>query len=725
MDMTVQTRRLYRWPDAATYTAALAALGWQSGPPPGVALLPIGTTSSYYYVDALFTDLPPAAWEAQRVLDTAAPANIPRFARPRPPKGTLHVRDYGVVANGEVDDTDAMQRAIDAAAATGYALNLGIGTILLKPKSTQVYTYPPTNPLPVYRAVKLPRDPLYVFGEGARFVIGGSTPNGRAYMFATDQDLTDGATQNHFWENVTFDFDSGYASAVQGPYGLGYFSVTNLDFISTRFVNSALVNSGGTVNRGWGMSLLNARDVRISGLRSDRLSQTIATRYAFDWLMDGLLITNFGEAIDFDGVAERILASRFTFINGDQAIDLNSVPGLTLMGMMLDKVNNIIAVADKYTTPPTYAQYMAGETEHDPPDFPTGAKITVSNVTATDSIMPGFGSEVPVRVGIGRDGSQGTLRKGRPPPRDIILDNWNIEGGRYVYTYEADNICFRNWTLRNGRADGPNGGPCAFWLSSSTGGTVDTPEALADADLRAVIEDMTIINSPGGGVYIDRPGNVRIKGLRIQGYNLDGRTDAYGLKMSGLNARAGRIHVDHLDISGGNSPLADIYMDDTGVTAAGRVTFGNDIRLSAATPIKIAGVTTMRNVFPRAAVRILGINSIATAAAPHLIYVASGQSVAFLHCWLTFAAAVAAASGGNLTTWNLGVLRSATGVVTAINSGSLDLGYTAGKTIPLAPAIDKTPIFLADGDSIVLSFNRAGTGSVIGDVTVTTSVVPY
>jgi len=121
----MRTRRLYRWPDHAVWRAALAAQGWQEGTPPGVDLLVTGIAFGPssdpemagpalpgWHVAGLFLGDPPAAWEAQRIVDV--PAGVMTLW-PAPTQA-----DYQAAIEALVQATARSRSYDDAASCAGY-----------------------------------------------------------------------------------------------------------------------------------------------------------------------------------------------------------------------------------------------------------------------------------------------------------------------------------------------------------------------------------------------------------------------------------------------------------------------------------------------------------------------------------------------------------------------------------------------------------------------------
>lgn len=106
------TYAVYRFASEAAWLAALAAEGWQHGPPAGVDLLPTGTlyeppldeetpgdAMPGWHVAAAFRDrAPPAAWAEQEI---EAPAQMPVLGRTAPPT----LADYEAAIQAHIDAT--------------------------------------------------------------------------------------------------------------------------------------------------------------------------------------------------------------------------------------------------------------------------------------------------------------------------------------------------------------------------------------------------------------------------------------------------------------------------------------------------------------------------------------------------------------------------------------------------------------------------------------------
>jgi hypothetical protein len=122
----------YRWPDEATGRAAIAAQGWETGTPPGVDLMVIGTwypppppigegepqpdpvPEPGWWLACAFRDRsPPAEWSAAGV---ALLDGMPRFGVPT-------MADYQAAIDGLVQATARSRGYNDGTSCAGYALD--------------------------------------------------------------------------------------------------------------------------------------------------------------------------------------------------------------------------------------------------------------------------------------------------------------------------------------------------------------------------------------------------------------------------------------------------------------------------------------------------------------------------------------------------------------------------------------------------------------------------
>jgi hypothetical protein len=375
----------------------------------------------------------------------------------------------------------------------------------------------------------------------------------------------------------------------RAPYLMG---IDGLKFLST------ICHSSGE-RRGSGPYLHNNHNVQIIGHRHQKVTSGGNRRYNENLVEVGGIYSDFSEAIDLDGINWQVVQDAMIFesINRtSQALDANSVVNGVFANMAVKLTGQFININHKYTTPPTFAQYVVpawsastryaiGEkstndhgkeyiatadgvsansggpagTGHDiadgtvvwdyvqrnPSTVTPSQRVVVSNIVGEQ-----IGSATNPVIAVGTQWA--SPHPGTRCEHDIILSNFMFEDTSYLAVNEVSNLTLDNFYM--GKVIVPDTAAALYMFSATTG-----DEQLAWSDLDVVLKYGTIRTSERGILRAHRPRRIVIDHLR--GSNL--QTLAKGepdIDITGLEIRGAYVEIDGLDIPGdmvisGNSAL--------------------------------------------------------------------------------------------------------------------------------------------------------------------------
>lgn len=426
----------------------------------------------------------------------------------------INLADYGGGKGDPVVDTLAVQRCIADAAGAGVPWIVPNGTWALSPDPAKAAT-PFSFHGPEFRIIPCIElsGPTHCIGMGGRFVVTarkGYPPiekSARTALFATRQTLTPlgQGVRDIVFENVVIDFDQRFSSTVQTPYGFELNGVDGVRFLNCVFKNSAL--EGTTARRGWALSLLNCRNVKINGNRFSDIAQGLNARYVTDIELNDNDGRNMAELFDFDGVVSRMVSRRNSFVcrpdTQAEMYDLSAARDVLITDARCDGAAAVVSIYDKPTTPPLYRQYHVGRRPPTPPDYTTSDNVVVERLEATNC----YGGAA-IRVGIGRHrtGTPMYDTTGRPSPKRIVFRDVTLTNAGPIRIDEGE-VAFQNLTIAGGPK--PKFSRAMFIAEKNR----TTPQIDKDATLDLVLDNVRITNAPVMAILIRRAGRLRLRAV--------------------------------------------------------------------------------------------------------------------------------------------------------------------------------------------------------------------
>ncbi len=425
--------------------------------------------------------------------------------------------DFGAIGDGKVDDTVAMQKAVDAASAARRPLVLTKGRFLLTPQDLdQAWTaHQGAGSKPVFPCIRVTQSHLHVVGRGGTLLIGGTNPTESNAMFATARTMKPDALTGIRFENVVFELDARISLHVASPYVFVGFGI-----VGFALVGCTIQNSFAGKQRGWGVLLENSRQILFDRLIAHNLTQVFNGRYVYDVTIKDPVIDQVREVWDFDGVADRVTATggRYTARGGGQIFDLSAVTAVRISSLTSNGYTEIATIYDKATTPRRYADFFTG-TKHATPDYLTTNDVVVTDVRAIHSSRydthgkTGLGT--PFQIGIERKADGST--RGRPAPNRITIQNVVSDDSGQIRIFEGTNIVLRNITLR---AD-----PTAIHdpQSSAIYATRNRRDVQVNTDSRLslTLDNVTIEGSFGNPLRIFGAAPLSARGVTVNGRSAD------------------------------------------------------------------------------------------------------------------------------------------------------------------------------------------------------------
>lgn len=430
------------------------------------------------------------------------------------PGRVINLADYGGGEGDPAIDTPAVQRCIADAAKAGVPWIVPRGAWALSPDPASAAT-PFSFHGPEFRIIPCITlsGPTHCIGMGGRFVVTGRQgyppieKTARTALFATRRTLTPlgQGVRDIVFENIIVDFDQRFSSTVQNPYGFELNGVDGVRILNCVFKNSALEGTAG--RRGWALSLLNCRNIKINGNRFTEIAQGLNARYVTDIELNDNVGRNLAELFDFDGVVSRMVSRRNRFTcrpdTQGEMYDLSAARDVIISDARCDGAAAVVSIYDKASTPPLYRQYHTGRKAPETPDYVTSDNILVERLEATNC----YGG-LAIRVGIGRHRAEtpGFDTTGRPSPKRIVFRDVTLTNSGPIRIDEGE-VAFHDLTI----AGGPKPKFSRAMLIAEKNRT--TPQIDKDATLDLTLDNVRITGAHVMAILIRRARRLRMRGV--------------------------------------------------------------------------------------------------------------------------------------------------------------------------------------------------------------------
>lgn len=644
---------------------------------------------------------------------------------------------YGTVGVGDGEADTAALVACCAAAVAQKRPVLLTGTLFLTMPPTGQQFYFSTASSALRNHISVPVDSgLRVYGRDCTIVPGAAswTPSDltmqRWLLFGTPfVSLDAGNYEDIEFDGVTFDFSAGL-HPVPFVYSFGVYSCNGFSRRNIRYIGAGDGNDPrGNSWRGRGIIAENSFGRRDYNIYHRGTTQGVYTHYDSDWSGSDMYFDDMSEPIDIDNVAYDVQLSRLKFSNCvyDGCLDLSGVQRLQITDILAENVSSIAFIYPKVHCWPDYSTWAShnGEAAWESRE----AEGSQANIPCDDVTIRGVKGKAitaeAFRVGNLRSASEVSVWPGILPPLNVKFHDWDINGGLRAVVNEAINLDFQGMRLRNFQP-GTNAdvGVAALILQSGRSPTYETVEQTKLSG-RA---EVTVENCQGVGVQINAPTDEFRLDAKVINYNLQGEAlSRFGVVCVAVGEKDNKLILGRIDVRGG-SP-SDFPL------AIGLGNGGADSRISMLGPFNFTSTATLP---------FIGLDDDVTDYFEDIKYLPLGKidmtsvseiRIPIVHAdkvsyRLLYAAIVnqAAITGDGTNYTGVTLKRSRAGTINSLTNGAIALdnaNVAADRVRQFNYDQNDTYALLAPGDTLLLSFSKAGAGSVCEGLMLAYAVLPF
>jgi hypothetical protein len=463
----------------------------------------------------------------------------PRLASQQDSSRTANVRTFGAVGDGVADDTDAIQRALDAERTVFFPP----GTYRVQCLPDPPFTYGNSPESKVFRAVSLRHSGTTLIGDRATIKVHGFGRGRLAlnYAFGTAKHLDAGALRDFTARGLRFDFDPTIDNASnKRSFYLGGVRGIRLEDIE---LMSSGERAGGTI------TLQQCSDVTIKRLRLRNCTQGMNFSYVTRVVGEDWHFENFKEAVDFDRCVSAVVLKNLTFLNAQensQCLDLNSVQDVLLDGIRVDSVGQVALINYKHTTPPTYAEYVSNS----PVVRPTVSRNVVirgvRGATTANRKIPTFA------FGLDRTSHYA----GFGPCENLTLEDVHLKDCSYISVKDVRGFKLRGVTLENvGSPASPGYGAITVFANGN----------FTESEVEGDLESVRIQGCTGIGLRISAPSRLRLSDVSVVGFNREQTAGhATGIDIQALNNRPATLIIEKTRVAGAGNGFTGWRFSENG-----------------------------------------------------------------------------------------------------------------------------------------------------------------
>lgn len=660
-------------------------------------------------------------------------------------------RRYGAL--GDDSNNDALAAVTAASIASHYTHFENGLKFKFVPSSSSPYTFGNAPTVNVYAGVLLTASDHMIDATGSKLHItsrASVASSDLQFCYASNKNLTMGTQTNIVFNGTSVDTENDADAANSNHRGMYMTGVDVLRFLHTRGFSSG--NRRG--NQG---NLQNCKNVQILGHLHKKNTQGFNFRYCLNMLVVGGIWDDFSECLDFDGTQRRAVVLGNCFegtARTSQMLDINGQVDGVFSGFTAYNLGQIANISHKFTTPETFAEYVAG-TAAVVKTAPQ--RIILSNFAAED-----IGSSTSTAISVGNDWSDGG-HAGYEGPRDIIIGPGFIEDTGYTMVWEADRLTIRDYYV---------GGvlTAASTYAVNLLSRVGTADQRSWSTLSGLVDGLTINGGERGGLRVQNAEWMNVRNVTVRDINSSGSSD-FAVQFSGLIERGAQITVDGLNIdSSGNvningtaSSIAawagtTLYRRSQVVSNGGRyyrATSDSGTSAGAGGPTGITaaitdGTVTWEYISEPFSVVWGPHNRLGAGCTP----VFSGDAHKYTHghkvpcvlgdlaatgtvsrvlfiaerkCYVSFArgcvAATVAADAVNFRTIAIKSLTNLAATTTTISSYSTAGGFTAFVPVDLGFAINEAGAYLEPGDVLYTDITSTAAGMALTGLTIQPNIL--
>jgi hypothetical protein len=483
---------------------------------------------------------------------SAAVTLLPRTVLGAPPivQPELTPQQFGATGGNAAADTAGWNRAVAKASELGRPV-VAKGTYVLQAPKASRWNWWRRPAATTHVAVQL-RSGVHILAKDATILVG--TPEGpeardqRHILFGTDLNVVQGTLRDIVFDGLTFDFRDEFGPVHGFTYAMGFVGV---DDVVRR---NLTIKSSGT-KAGRGMLSENIRRRTDTNLKHYNIVQGIYARYEHDVTMRGISFDTFNEAMDFDGPCWNVTLENLNFKNASndaQCIDTGGGKNWLIDNVVAENTGSIVFIYVKGDARPAYKDWLDGggqmTTDYVPPQ--DWVVRNVRGVNAGRLQKEGRKGEA-LRIGTYRHERWFKKTHGGPSPRNITIENWNLEGGSPMAVNDCANLKMRHIVL-NGSVtpDDPKTGAALV---------LREPDPAYGGEVTGEVSDVVIRKSRGMGVSIEAGSGLALTDITVEGFDLSGsaKTRA-GVRIRPRPGRTDTARLTNVRVTGGNASTVDI-----------------------------------------------------------------------------------------------------------------------------------------------------------------------
>lgn len=483
---------------------------------------------------------------------SAAVALWPRGVLAAPPivQAELTPQQFGATGGDAVADTAGWSRAIAKAAELRRPV-MAKGTYVLRAPKASRWNWWKRPAASTHVAVQL-RSGVHILANDATILVG--KPEGleareqRHFLFGTDLNIAAGTLRDIVFDGLTFDFRDEFGPVHGFTYAIGLVGVDDVTRRNLTF------RSGGA-KAGRCLFSENTRRRTDYNLKHFNIVQGIFARYEHDVSMRDIAFDTFNEALDFDGPCWNVTLEKLRFKNASndaQCIDTGGGRNWLIDDVVAENTGSIVFIYVKGDARPEYKDWLDGggqmTTDFVPPQ--DWVVRNVRGIKAGRLQKEGRKGEA-LRIGTYRHDRWFKKTKGGPSPRNITIENWNLDGASPIAVNDCENLRMRHIVL-NGSVtpDDPKTGAALV---------LREPEPAHGGSVTGEVSDVVIRKSRGMGVSLEAGSGLALTDITIEGFNLGGsaKTRA-GIRIRPRPGRTDTPRLTNVRVSGGNASTVDI-----------------------------------------------------------------------------------------------------------------------------------------------------------------------
>ncbi|MBS7788972.1 hypothetical protein KTR66_03140 [Roseococcus sp. SDR] len=457
---------------------------------------------------------------------------------------------FGARGGDAAADTLGWNRAIEEASRTGRPV-VGRGTYLLRVGAETHGQWGGKPDAPIRVAVQL-RSNVTVQGAAEFVVAPPERPAAhrleRHFLFGTALNERPGTLRNITLDGVTFDFREEFGRPYPFTYACGVIGVD-------RFTRRDMRIRSTGAQAGRGLLSENARERTDRGITHTNIVQGSYTRYEQGVSMRGIRFERFNEALDFDGPCWDVVLDDLQFREGfreAQCIDFGGGARWQVTNVTAENTGPIAYLYIKGNGWPSYDSWLRSG-ERFTPDHVPPSDITIRGVRGRNAGWDGLKGEA-VRVGTYRNRAWVRRQPGGAGPRNITLEDWELQGGGSVIVNDCEGLTIRRLRMSGTQSLNDGEAGAALVLREAP------PEA--GGAVTGQVSDVEIRNASHSGVIAIAGSQLSLTGITVRGFGrAEGRHVPAGIRLRPRASGGALPRLAQASASGGPPGAPEIDAD--------------------------------------------------------------------------------------------------------------------------------------------------------------------